>query len=178
MIVSKQLTSSYLPLAAVLFGPTVYDPIADNSHAIGTFGHGYTASGHPVGCAVALENIAIIEERDLVGNAARLAGPFQSGLAALADRDHVGEVRGRGLIAGVEIVADRATRAPFAPASKVGARAAAIAQEEGLILRAVGDTLALCPPLIVTEDDVAEICARMARTIDRTEAFIAAERPA
>jgi 4-aminobutyrate--pyruvate transaminase len=71
MIVSKQLTSSYMPLAAVLFSEAVYNAIADNTAKLGTFGHGFTASGHPVATAVGLENLKIIEERDLVGNAAR-----------------------------------------------------------------------------------------------------------
>ena len=160
MTVSKQLTSSYLPLAAVLFSEAVYAPIADNTHGIGTFGHGFTASGHPVATAVALENIAIIEDRDLMGNAARLEAPFQNGLRALADHKHVGEVRGAGLIAGIELVADKTTRRAFDPVGRVGDKAATIGHEEGLIMRNLGDTLALCPPLIVTEEDVAEICAR------------------
>jgi len=177
MTISKQLTSSYMPLAAVLFSEAVYGPIADNSHAIGTFGHGYTASGHPVATAVALENIAIIEELDLIGNAARMAAPFQSGLRALANRDHVGEVRGAGLICGIELVADKATKRSFDARSKVGIAAANIAAEEGLITRALGDTLALCPPLIVSEDEVTQIVARMTRTVDRLHDWIAVTRP-
>lgn len=175
MTVSKQLTSSYLPLAAVLFSEAVYAPIADNTHGIGTFGHGFTASGHPVATAVALENIAIIEDRDLMGNAARLEAPFQNGLRALADHKHVGEVRGAGLIAGIELVADKTTRRAFDPVGRVGDKAATIGHEEGLIMRNLGDTLALCPPLIVTEEDVAEICARMTRVVDRVHDWIASD---
>ncbi|WP_226781488.1 aspartate aminotransferase family protein [Oceaniglobus trochenteri] len=178
MTLSKQLTSSYMPLAAVLFSEEIYAPVADNSHGIGTFGHGYTASGHPVACAVGLENLAIIEERDLVGNAAKQGVAFQKGLRDLAGHDHVGEVRGTGLIAAVELVADKATRRPFDPAGKVGMKAAAIAAEEGLITRALGDTLALCPPLVVTGDDVAQIVQRMTRTIERTHDWIATTAPA
>jgi len=178
MTLSKQLTSSYMPLAAVLFSEEVYGPIADNSHGIGTFGHGYTASGHPVATALALENIAIIEERDLVGNAARMAVPFQNGLRTLADRGHVGEVRGAGMICGIELVADKSTKRSFEAKSKVGIHAANIAAEEGLITRALGDTLALCPPLIVSEEEVAQIVARMTRTVDRVHDWIAATKPA
>ena len=177
MTMSKQLTSSYMPLAAVLFSEEVYSPIADNTHGIGTFGHGYTASGHPVACAVALENIAIIQEQDLIGNAARMGVPFQTGLRALADHDHVGEVRGAGMICGIELVADKATKRPFDPTSKVGIMAGNIAHEEGLITRALGDTLALCPPLVITEDEVAQVIARMTRTVERTHDWIASEKP-
>lgn len=178
MTISKQLTSSYMPSAAVLFSEKVYGPVADNSHGIGTFGHGYTASGHPVACAVALENIAIIEELDLIGNAARQTDAFQSGLATLAGHDHVGEVRGAGLIAGIELVADKASKRAFAPASKVGMTAANFAAEEGLITRALGDTLALCPPLVVSADEIDQIVARMTRAVERTHDWIAQTRPA
>ncbi|GGH54384.1 aminotransferase class III-fold pyridoxal phosphate-dependent enzyme [Frigidibacter albus] len=175
MTVSKQITSSYMPLAAVLFTEEIYDAIADNSHKIGTFGHGYTASGHPVATAVALENIAILEERDLMGAANRLGPRLQAGLRQYADHPLVGEVRGAGLIAGIELVADKATRAPFTPIGRVGAQAAIFGHAEGLIFRAVGDTLALCPPLIVTEADIDEIVEKMGRALDRTAEWLAAQ---
>lgn len=175
MVTSKQLTSSYMPLAAVIFSEAIYDAIADNTHKIGTFGHGFTASGHPVACAVALENLAIIEERDLIGNAARRAPAFQSGLAALADSDIVGEVRGVGLIAGIELVADKEHKTPFTHPGAVGAAAFDIGHEEGIIFRNIGNTLALCPPLIVTEDDVDRIVSLMRRVIDRVEDHVKTE---
>lgn len=175
MTLSKQITSSYMPLAAVLFSDAIYQAIADNSQKIGMFGHGYTASGHPVATAVALENIAIIEERDLMGNAARLEATFQAGLHAFVDHPLVGEARGAGLIGAVELVADKATRRPFEKIGRAGQIASAIGHEEGLIFRAIGDQLALCPPLIVTQDDIEEIITRMARTLDRLPAAVAAE---
>lgn len=113
MILSKPLTSSYMPLAAVVFSEAGYNAIAENTARIGTFGHGFTASGHPVATAVGLENLKIIEERDLVGNAARMGCIFQARLAELADHPLVGEVRGTGLIAGIELVADRDTAVPL-----------------------------------------------------------------
>ncbi|TCQ05997.1 4-aminobutyrate--pyruvate transaminase [Rhizobium sp. PP-F2F-G36] len=175
MTLSKQITSSYMPLAAVLFSDPIYQAIADNSEKIGMFGHGYTASGHPVATAVALENLAIIEERDLMGNAARLEAQFQAGLQAFADHPLVGEARGAGLIGAVELVADKATRKPFDKLGRAGALASTIGHEEGLIFRAIGDQLALCPPLIVTPEDITEIMTRMGRTLDRLKGVVAAE---
>lgn len=173
MTLSKQITSSYMPLAAIVFSDKIYQAIADNTAKIGTFGHGFTASGHPVACAVALENIAVIEEGDLMGNAARLGPKLQEGLRGFADHPLVGEARGTGLIGAVELVADKASKRPFEHIGRAGMLAAKLGHEEGLIFRAIGDQLALCPPMIVTEDDVSEIIARMGRTLDRLPAAIA-----
>jgi 4-aminobutyrate---pyruvate transaminase len=175
MTLSKQLTSSYLPLAAVMLSETIYDAIADNSERIGAFGHGFTASGHPVATAVGLENLAIIEEQDLMGNAARLEAEFQAGLQSFADHPLVGEARGAGLIGALELVANKETRKPFDRLGRAGAIANAIGHEEGLIFRSIGDQLALCPPLIVTSADISEIMTRLGRTLDRLPAAIAAE---
>jgi 4-aminobutyrate--pyruvate transaminase len=175
MTVSKQITSSYMPLAAVIFSDAVYQAIADNTSVLGNFGHGFTASGHPVATAVALENLAIIEERDLMGNAARLEPVFQKGLRSFADHPLVGEVRGTGLIGAMELVAHKPTRRPFEKVGRAGAIAAKIGHEEGLIFRAIGDQLALCPPLIVTEEDIAEIMTRMGRTLARLTDAVAQE---
>ncbi|WP_092989864.1 aspartate aminotransferase family protein [Rhizobium sp. NFR03] len=175
MTLSKQITSSYMPLAAVMFSDPIYQVIADNSEKMGVFGHGYTASGHPVASAVALENLAIIEERDLMGNAARLEAPFQAGLQAFADHPLVGEARGAGLIGALELVADKTTRKAFDKLGRAGAIASAIGHEEGIIFRSIGDQLALCPPLIATEDDVADIMTRMGRTLERLTGAVAAE---
>lgn len=175
LVTSKQLTSSYMPLAAVVMTEAIYDAIADNSARLGTLGHGFTTSGHPVATAVGLENLKIIEERDLMGNAARLEAPFQQGLRALAAHPLVGEIRGVGLIGAIEMVADKATRRSFDPLGRVGARTMAFAAEEGLICRALGDTLALCPPLIVTRTDIDRILARATRAIERTWDWVRAE---
>ncbi|MCK0197924.1 aspartate aminotransferase family protein [Ancylobacter sp. 6x-1] len=166
LVASKQITSSYMPLAAIVFSEAIYNAIADNTARIGTFGHGFTASGHPVATAVGLENLAIIEEKDLVGNAARVGAVLQRELARFADHPLVGEVRGAGLIAALELVSDKATKAPFAPIGKVGAAAYAAGHANGLIVRAIGDTVALCPPLVITESQVLELVARLGRTLD------------
>jgi 4-aminobutyrate--pyruvate transaminase len=175
MVVSKQITSSYAPLAAVLFTEAVYGAIADNSAKIGTFGHGFTTSGHPLAMAVALENLKIIEERDLMGQAARVGAFMQKELRKLASHPLVGEVRGEGLIAGLELVEDKASKRSFEPQLKVGLTAFDLAQRNGLVVRAIGDTIALCPPLIITEAQVQEVIARLKTTLDQTAAALSAD---
>jgi 4-aminobutyrate---pyruvate transaminase len=175
MVVSKQLTSSYVPLAAILISDAVYNAIADNSAKIGTFGHGFTTSGHPLAAAVALENLKILEERDLMGQAARVGGFMQKELRKLASHPLVGEVRGEALIAGVELVEDKASKRPFDPLLKVGFKAFELAQRNGLVVRAIGDTIALCPPLIITEAQVQEMIARLKTTLDQTAAALSTD---
>jgi 4-aminobutyrate--pyruvate transaminase len=177
LVCSKQITSSYQPLAAVLISDTIYQAMADQSDRLGTFGHGYTTGAHPVATAVALENLAIIEERGLVGNAAEVGAHMRAGLARFADHPLVGEVRGRGLIAAVEFVADKATKARFDPVGKVGLRFFERAHEHGLIIRNVGDSIALCPPMIITTAQVDELLKRFAVTLEDVSAWVTAGMP-
>lgn len=170
MVLSKQITSSYQPLAAVLLGEKVHSVIARYSGELGVFGHGYTASGHPVATAVALENIRIIEERGLVENAARVGEVLQASLRELADHPLVGEVRGTGLIAAVELVADKQTRRQFDPLGKAGAAVFERAHAHGLIVRGIQDSIAFCPPLIITEEQVRDMVGRFADTLEEVSA--------
>lgn len=147
--VSKQLSSSYQPISALLINDSVYGPIADESAKIGTFGHGVTAAGHPVAAAVALENLAIIEERDLLGNVRALAPKFQARLKALESHPLAIEARGVGLIGALELK----PREGFAT-GQLGPKLLAVMLEKGLISRAIGDSLALCPPMIIDEAQV------------------------
>jgi 4-aminobutyrate--pyruvate transaminase len=177
LVVSKQITSSYQPLAAVLLSDTIYQAVADQSDRLGTFGHGYTGSGHPVATAVGLENLAIIEERNLVGNAATVGAHLQARLREFSDHPLVGDVRGVGLIAAVELVADRASKAKFDPPGKAGLYLSERAHEQGLIIRAIQDSIAFCPPLIITEAQVDEVVARFARSLNETQTWIEAGMP-
>ncbi len=166
LTMSKQLSSSYLPISAFLVNERVYAPIAEESHRIGTLGTGFTASGHPVAAAVALENLAIIEERDLVANARDRGAYMQKRLRQLQDHPLVGEVRGVGLIAGVELVTDKQAKTGLEPAGTLGARANTALLERGIISRAVVDTMAFCPPLIITEAQVETLADRFAQSLD------------
>ncbi|TIV44730.1 MAG: aminotransferase class III-fold pyridoxal phosphate-dependent enzyme [Mesorhizobium sp.] len=154
MVLSKQISSSYLPISALLINDKVFEPIADESNRIGTFGHGFTGGGHPVAAAVALENIKLIEERDLVGNARKVGAHLQARLRKLASHPLVGEVRGVGLIAAVELVADKATKAPWGKPAALSALVNGFLQQNGVISRNMGDAIAFCPPLIITETQI------------------------
>ena len=167
MVISKAITSSYFPLSAILFTDKIYQTLADNSAKIGVFAHGFTASGHPVGTAIALENIDIIEEKDLVGAARRHGPQFQERLRSFASHPLVGEARGIGMIGALEFVADKASKAPFDPPGSCGAKIAEACHEEGLIIRAIGDVIAFCPPLVISPADINEMFDRFGRALKR-----------
>ncbi len=156
LTMSKQITSSYFPFSAFMINDRVYDPIAQETGRIGVLGHGYTGGGHPVGATVALENIKIIEERDLVANAAARGAELQSGLADMASHPLVGEARGVGLIGALELVAPEG-REDDLPAGKLGMNMNVIMQRNGLISRNMQDAMAFCPPLITSADQMREI---------------------
>jgi 4-aminobutyrate--pyruvate transaminase len=172
MTMAKALSSGYLPISAVLISDPVYQTIADNTAKIGTFGHGYTYSGHPVPAAVALETLKIYEERDIVGQVRQVGPRLQEGLRRYADHPMVGEVRGVGLIAAVELVAERASKAAFDPPGRVGGYFAGRAEAHGLIIRNLMDTIAFCPPLIITEDQIDSLVERFGRALDDTASWV------
>ena len=167
---AKALSSGYVPISAVMVNDKVHSAIAAHSGKLGSFGHGYTYSGHPVACAVALEALKVYEDENIVGHVQALAPAFAAGLQAFAGRPSVGHVRSVGLIGALELVTDKAARTPFAPERKAGFRLATIALEEGLIVRAMGDTMGLCPPLIITAAELADLFARLTRAMDRFDA--------
>ena len=174
MTVAKALSSSYLPISAVMIDEKVYSVVRDNSGKIGTFGHGYTYSGHPVPAAVALETLKIYEERDILGHVRSMSPRLQGGLRSFAGHSLVGEVRGTGLIGAIELVKDKATRENFDAAHAVGPYCMARAQNHGLLVRALpGDALAFCPPLVVKEEEIDMIVERFGRALDDTAEMVA-----
>ena len=147
--------------------------MADNTARIGTFGHGFTGSGHPVATAVALENLKIIEERDLFGNAKRMGEILQRRLAGLADHPLVGEARGT---ASLGPSSSWPTRRREDRSRRVGRSEPthSAAQANGLIVRAIGDVLAVCPPLIINEEQVNELANRLEKALDATAEWVGA----
>jgi len=165
---AKALSSSYLPIAAVMVSEDIFRGLVKQSETHGAFAHGYTYSGHPVAAAVALRTIELMEERNIVDHVQKVAPVFKQRFEALADNELVGEVRVSGLVGAIELVADKATKRSFAPSCSVGPTGYGFIQEEGLICRAVaGDNLALCPPLIITEDQIHEMFDRFERGLAR-----------
>jgi len=160
MSTAKGLTSGYVPMSACLISDGVWEILREGSSQFGPFAHGYTYSGHPVAAAAALANLEIIEREGLVQNAAKVGAYLQESLRdAFTDHPLVGEVRGAGLIAGIELVEDRDTKKPFDPSLAVARRLHELLMEEGLICRAVFDTLAFSPPLVLANEDVDSIVA-------------------
>jgi 4-aminobutyrate---pyruvate transaminase len=174
MVLSKQLTSSYQPLSAILFTEAIYDVIANNSAKIGTFGHGFTAGGHPVATAVALENLRIIEERGVIEHVAAVAPRFQQRLRQFAEHPLVGNVRGIGLMGAVEVVADKTSGRAFEPPGRAGGLIVERCQEHGLIVRGIGDAAAFCPPLIIERQEIDTMFDRFARALDETAGMLLA----
>lgn len=163
---AKALSASYLPISATAISEPIYEALRDNSAKIGSFAHGYTYSGHPVCAAAALEALRIYEARNIVGHVQKVAKPFLDKARALLDLPFVGEVRGIGLLAGVELVRDKKTKASFEPARGAGMMFQTEAQKHGLIVRALGDTIALSPPLIITGEEIDDMYQRLGRTFD------------
>lgn len=169
---AKALSSGYLPIAAVMVSAGIYDALAKQSEKIGVFSHGFTYSGHPVTSAVALETLKIYEETDLLSHVRRVAPRMQAGLRRYADHPLVGEVRGTGLIGALELVADKATRTSFDPKAGVGEFLAKRTHHHGVIIRALGDSIAFCPPLIIKEEEIDIMFERFGLAMDDTLAMV------
>jgi putrescine---pyruvate transaminase len=166
MPLAKGLTSGYLPLSAIMVGTRIAEVLWEKG---GEFAHGFTYSGHPVPCAVALENIAIMEEENLVQRVRDDVGPYlQQQLATLADHPLVGEVRGVGLLGAVELVADKASRARFKPEGRAGILCRDHCVKQNVVSRAVRDSMVVSPPLIISRQEIDELVARLRRSIDLT----------
>ena len=163
---AKAITSGYFPFGWIGVNDTIAEALESDP---AVWMHAYTYSAHPVGCAVALRTLRIIDEEDFPGQAAdKGASPLARLRSALADHPHVGEVRGQGLMCGVELVQDKATKAEFPPQEKIGARVQAEALERGLFSRVRGDVFLLAPPIITTHaqlERAVEILAASVRTV-------------
>lgn len=172
---AKQLTAAYAPLGAVLVPQDVYDAYVSHSEKIGTFGHGFTYGGHPLGCALGVKAIEIYQRRDILGHVRNMTPTFEARLRKVADHPLVGEVRSAGLVGGVEMVADKATKRSFDPKKGVGAQIAKFCENRRVILRAIGDTIAFCPPMIINEAEMNEMFDRFELALADAEAWVSKE---
>ncbi|GAB5414387.1 MAG: aspartate aminotransferase family protein [Congregibacter sp.] len=176
MSLAKALSSAYIPISAAVIPGEMYDALVDPVSKVGVFGHGYTYSGHPVACAVASKVLEIYQRDQLFDKAASTGAYLQSQISALANHDLVGEVRGMGLIAGIELVANKTAKTAF-DGNTVAAFCQRQCEEQGLILRALGgNTIAICPPLIITVEQIDELVSKLGHALDRTLEFARNER--
>jgi 4-aminobutyrate--pyruvate transaminase len=175
--VAKALSSAYLPIAGVMLPEIMYQALLSESRKLGGFHHGFTYSGHPVAAAVAVKTLEIYARDKIFDRAAARIPQFQQHLKRLGEHPLVGEARGLGLMGGLELVADKRSKRAFDPKQGVAARCVRLAEEEGLIVRAViGDTVTVCPPLIISADETDELFGRLARALDRTLDWAKRER--
>jgi 4-aminobutyrate--pyruvate transaminase len=175
--VAKALSSAYLPIAGVMLPEVMYQALLSESRKLGGFHHGFTYSGHPVAAAVAVKTLEIYARDKIFERAAARIPQFQQHLKRLGEHPLVGEARGLGLMGGLELVADKRAKRAFDPKQGVAARCVRLAEEEGLIVRAViGDTVTVCPPLIISADETDELFGRLGRALDRTLDWAKRER--
>ena len=176
MSLAKQLSSAYVPISAAVIPGAMYEAMIEQSAEVGVFGHGYTYTGHPVACAAALKALEIYERDELFARAAKQGAYMQSRLQEFAGHELVGEVRGKGLIGAIELVANKETGQAFTD-GRVGAFAQRACQDEGLLLRAVaGNSVAFCPPLIIEEAQIDEMIEKFARALDASYEFAKKEK--
>ncbi|MFC7750527.1 adenosylmethionine--8-amino-7-oxononanoate transaminase [Paenibacillus thermoaerophilus] len=170
MVVGKGLTGGYLPVAATLATDEIYDAFYADYEERKTFFHGHSYTGNPLGCAVALASLKLMEERRLVESVEAKAALVARKLAPLADWPHVGDIRQKGLIVGIELVRNKATKEPYDWAERIGVRASQRARELGMLTRPLGNVCVFIPPLASTETELDEMTDILAQAIrDVTE---------
>ena len=151
---AKGISSAYIPLGATLFSDEIYEVISRPRGQDMYFSHGFTYSGHPVACAVGLKNMEILERDGILQHVQKHGSYFQEQLGMLNDLDIVGEVRGMGMMVGIECVANKETKALFAPEVEIAKRIAFYCRQKGLIIRPLLHLLILSPPLIITKAQI------------------------
>ncbi|KAJ7960698.1 Gamma aminobutyrate transaminase mitochondrial-like [Quillaja saponaria] len=166
---AKALSSAYMPIGAVLVSPEVSEVVHSQSNNLGSFSHGFTYSGHPVSCAVALEALKIYKERNMVEKVKSISPRFQDGLKAFCDNPIIGEIRGTGLILGTEFTDNKSPNDPFPPEWGVGAYFGAQCQKHGMLVRVSGDIIMMSPPFIISEEEVDELISIYGKALKETE---------
>jgi len=173
IISSKNITAGFFPMGAVILGPDLADRIQAAAEAIEEFPHGFTASGHPVGCAIALKAIDVVMNEGLAENVRTLTPKFEAGMAYLAENPNIGEWRGKGLMGALEAVKDKATKTPFDGSLSVSERIANTCTDHGLICRPLGQAIVLCPPFIMTEPQMDEMFDKLGAALKKVFAEVA-----
>jgi putrescine aminotransferase len=171
---AKGVTSGYLPLGGVILHEKIYRTLLDAGPSFALH-HGFTYSGHPAACAAAIANLDIIEREGLVARVRRLTPYFARRLGTLARHPVVGEVRTAGLMGAIELVQDRATKAPFAAELAVPARVRAAALARGVIVRASADTVVVCPPLVIQRHEIDTLVAAIDAGLGEVAAELASK---
>ena len=166
LCIAKGITGGYLPLAATLATEKVFAGFLAEFRDKRTFFHGHTYTGNPLACAAAIANIDLLEKTGLIATIDGKAALLAAALASLAEHPHVGEIRQCGLMVGIELVRDRATRAEFEYGDRIGHQVILAARRRGVILRPLGDVLVLMPPLAITRDEIALLARVLRESID------------
>ena len=175
MSIAKGLSSGYAPIGGVVVSGPVFEAIASEANRNGVFSHGFTYSGHPVSAAISVEALRIYKEMNLPDVATRLGRRLAARLADLSDHPIVGNVRSCGFAGGVELMADKARKIAFAPHLAVGAKVEWQSRARGFIVRNLGDTIAICPPYVATEEEIDALAANLALTLDDVHAELRAQ---
>ncbi|MEW6982492.1 aspartate aminotransferase family protein [Colwelliaceae bacterium 6471] len=169
MPIAKGLSSGYLPIGGVIVGDKVADVLIEKG---GDFNHGFTYSGHPVAAAVALKNIELLESEEIVARVKADTSPYlQRRWQELAAHPIVGEARGLGMVAGIELVKDKETNERIVPETKAGGVCRDFAMANGLIMRPCGDTMIISPPLVISREEIDELIEKARKTLDQTAEF-------
>ncbi|KAE8722302.1 putative gamma-aminobutyrate transaminase 3 [Hibiscus syriacus] len=173
--VAKALSSAYMPIGAVTVSPEISEVIYSQSNKLGTFSHGFTYTGHPVSCVVAIETLKLYKERNIVEKVKSISPRFQDGLTSFSDSPTVGEVRsafeirGNGLIHGTECTDKKSPNDPFPPEWGIGAYFGAQCEKQGLLIRVAGNNIMMSPPLTITPPEVDELIKKYGKALKATE---------
>jgi adenosylmethionine-8-amino-7-oxononanoate transaminase len=166
MALSKGITGGYLPLAVTLTSEEIYRVFLGRYDEFKTFFHGHSYTGNPLGCAAAIAALDIFEKENLLSHVKNISSYLADRLQEFEGKEHVGDIRQRGLMVGIELVEDRSSKRSFSPSLKVGQQVTRKAREGGLIIRPLGDTIVLMPPLTVTEDEIGILVDVTSRAMD------------
>ncbi|WOL15876.1 putative gamma-aminobutyrate transaminase 3, mitochondrial [Canna indica] len=171
--IAKALSSAYMPIGAILVSPEIAEVIHSQSNKLGSFAHGFTYSGHPVSCAVALEALKIYKERNITEHVNAVAPRFQEGVRAFSDSPIIGEIRGTGLILGTEFTQNKSPNDPFPPEWGVGAIFGSECEKRGMLVRVAEDNIMMSPPLIITPGEIDELVRIYGDALKSTEERVA-----